>query len=87
MLKSKVVSVQLLVEGSRVDNLVKGTFLLLFSTVIQISLGSKRFQSSYSFFALVPTYSTNSRGNACNAVYILRLAIKLNKNTLKINAT
>ena len=33
---------------------MKGTFLLLFSTVIQINLGSKRFQSSYSFFALVP---------------------------------
>ena len=33
---------------------MKGTFLLLFSTVIQINLRSKRFQSSYSFFALVP---------------------------------
>ena len=43
------------------------------------SLRSKRFQSSYSapfplpphsfFFALVPTFSTNSRGNACYAGY------------------
>ena len=37
------------------------------------------------FFALVPTFSTSSRGNACYAGYILRLAIKLNKTTLKIN--
>ena len=49
---------------------MKGTFLLLFSNVIQINLCSKRFQSSYSFFALVLTFSTNSRGKACYAGYI-----------------
>ena len=67
MLKSKLLKCNF---WSRVDYHVEGKFLLLFSDVIQISLGSKRFQSSYSFFALVPTFSTNSRGKACNAGYI-----------------
>ena len=40
-----------------------------------VSLRSKRFQSSYSskflfFFALVPTFLMNSRGNACYAGYL-----------------
>ena len=66
---------------SRVHYHVEGTFSLLLSDVIQISLRSKRFQSSYSFFALVPTFSTNSRGKAWYAVYM-----QFNKNTLKINS-
>ena len=67
MLKSKLLECNF---WSRVDYHVEGKFLLLFSDVIQISLCSKRFQSSYSFFALVPTFSTNSRGNTCYAGYI-----------------
>ena len=35
---------------------MKGTFLLLFSTVIQINLRSKRLQSSYSFFCSRPNF-------------------------------
>ena len=39
-----------------------------FTIFREVSLRSKRFQSRYSFFfALVPTFSTNSRGNACYA--------------------
>ena len=67
MLKSKLLDSNF---WSRVDYHVEGTFLLLFSNVIQITLRSKPFQSSYSVFALVPTFSTNSRGNACYAGYI-----------------
>ena len=47
MLKSKLLECNF---WSRVDYHVEGKFLLLFSDVIQISLRSKRYQSSYSFF-------------------------------------
>ena len=53
MLKSKLLECNF---WSRVDYHVEGKFLLLFSDVIQISLRSKRYQSSYSFFCSRPNF-------------------------------